>query len=116
MEKTNLMMKDILKSLKWGVIIGGFALVALFLIIFLCTGFSVISTLTILRGIFLFSGSICLFVFAGFMIKNTFSEPMENNQQWKEYYRVLSPTSVLFVVAVIILGIGLIVDYIVIII
>lgn len=110
MDKIMYFLKDIIKSLKVGIIVSVILILSSALFGAIAKQGNIILTLDIVKNTLFFIGALGLFVFAGFTAKRESRRPLEHKNQWKEHFKVLNFVNVLMVIDITILVSGILLD------
>jgi hypothetical protein len=110
MDKTLILIKDIIKSIILGLII------SLILILISALGAILVKhggtkvTLEVVRSTLFIVGGLGLIVFSGFILKRGARRPLQNAEQWKEKFQIITFVNVLLIVNIAILISGVVID------
>lgn len=110
MDKIMYFLKDIIKSLRVGIIVSVTLILASALVAAVAKQGNIILILDIVKNTLFFIGSLGLFVFAGFTAKIESRRPLEHKDQWREHFKVLNFANVLIVIDITILVSGILLD------
>jgi len=105
--------RDILVSMMVGVGISLVIIILSSLIAGIVSGFELSVMLNAIRSCLLIAGALFLFVVAGLILGQKSNRKIGESEKWKATIHILNPVVVLGIVAVIVLGIATVVDYIV---
>lgn len=112
MVKISILIKDVSKSIVLGLIISFILVVISALGAILAKHGGAKATLEVVRSALLMVGSLGLIVYAGFMLKRDARRPLENQDQWKEWFHTISFVNVFLISNIVVLISGIAVDYI----
>jgi len=110
MDKIMYFLKDVIKSLKVGIVVSIILILLSALFGSIAKQGDVILILDIVKNTLFFIGALGLFVFAGFTAKRESRRPLEHKDQWKEHFKVLNFVNVLMVIDITILISGILLD------
>jgi hypothetical protein len=110
MEKILIFIKDVIKSIILGIIISLILILISALGAILVKRGNIKVTLEIVRSTLFIVGSLGLLIYAGFMLKRDARRPLENSQQWKEKFQIITFANVLLIINSLILISGVVID------
>ncbi|MGL4773650.1 MAG: hypothetical protein ACRC2K_08815 [Clostridium sp.] len=98
MEKAKIIFKDIFKAVRYGAFINIIMAVIIFLISLLATRGNILDAALYLRSAILLITGLSLLFFAGVFLKGIWGKPLEENESWKEYFKIISFEHVFFII------------------
>lgn len=110
MDKVNSFFKDLIKSSILGIIVTLIIVIITALISFIAYGINFINILGCIKGTLLFIGGIGLCLGAGFILKRDARRPLECEKEWKENFKCFNFVTFIFVLNIIILTFGIVLD------
>ncbi len=110
MDKILTFIKDLIKSMILGIIISLVLIVISTLGAILVKRGNIKVTLEVVRSTLFIIGGFGLIVYAGFLLKRDARRPLENNEQWKEKFQVITFANVLLIINSLILISGIVID------
>ncbi|MBU3145356.1 hypothetical protein [Clostridium sp. CF012] len=110
MDKFLILIKDIIKSIILGLIISLILILISTLGAILVKPGNIKGTLEVVRSALFIVAGLGLFVYSGFILKKGARRPLENAEQWKEKFQVLTFFNVLLIVNIVILSSGIVID------